>query len=304
MFGFDSKETVVLVNLILAASGVILTGITVYYIKNVHSWVKRLTAVLASIGPVFLVTVAAVALMKPSPTQTGLNDLTASIQGLVQDVSNFVTAFERFVDYFVEQDNREGNSDLDTGKPAAPAPNQPPGVAVVPPSMTPTPLAQDVPAKVQTQPPPTVDLGPGPQRYPKGTSPWDVPSETRRKEVSPSSVSTPPASSSAVGNLVTCAPPNPPHNAWIWLYRLDGNEHWQRISKGIGAIDPSGRLKIDGLPVDVDRFGTRGEPYRIELVIDGRVVESTGNFQAGEPEFRLFPDRNNATSWPCPYPVQ
>ncbi len=102
-----------------------------------------------------------------------------------------------------------------------------------------------------------------------------------------------------VGNLITCVPPQPKNYAWIWIYRLDGNNQWYRISRGIGSINASGYLKIDGLPVDVGRFGDKGEPYRIEQVIDSKVVRSVGNYQAGEPTFLLLPERDNSTPWGC-----
>jgi hypothetical protein len=107
--------------------------------------------------------------------------------------------------------------------------------------------------------------------------------------------STPP-----VGNLITCVPPNPSNYAWIWIYRLEDKNQWQRISKGIPSLNSTGYLKISGLPIDVSRFGRRGEPYRIEQVINNIVTKSVGNFQSGELEFRIFPYRDNFTSWQCP----
>jgi hypothetical protein len=102
-----------------------------------------------------------------------------------------------------------------------------------------------------------------------------------------------------IGNIVTCAPPQPKNNAWIKLYRLDGEGKWYSIGKGIGPINANGYLKIDGLPVDVGRFGWDGEPYRVELWVNGSVVRSTGNYQAGEPVFRLRPFVDNSTPWGC-----
>ncbi|GIK72049.1 MAG: hypothetical protein BroJett021_10370 [Chloroflexota bacterium] len=104
----------------------------------------------------------------------------------------------------------------------------------------------------------------------------------------------------AVGNIITCVPPQPQNYAWIRLYRLDGNNQWYPISRGIGSINPTGFLKIDGLPVDLNRFGGAGEPYKVEQWIDGRVTRSTGDFQRGEPEFRVRAFADNYTPWSCP----
>ncbi len=104
-----------------------------------------------------------------------------------------------------------------------------------------------------------------------------------------------------VGNLVTCAPPNPPYWAWVRIYRLEADGSWTPVvRRGVGAIDPTGRLKIDGLPVDLARYGDKGHPYWIELWIDGKVAKSVGNFQRGEPEFRIRPGVDNYTPWACP----
>jgi len=105
--------------------------------------------------------------------------------------------------------------------------------------------------------------------------------------------------SGAVGNIVTCVPPQPQNYAWIKLYRLNNANQWVSLGRGIGSIEPSGFLKIDGLPVDVNRFGGAGEPYKVEQWVDSRVVRSTGDFQRGEPEFRVRAFADNATPWGC-----
>ena len=103
-----------------------------------------------------------------------------------------------------------------------------------------------------------------------------------------------------IGNLVTCAPPQPQNYAWIKLYRLDTKGNWYSIGRGIGAINASGFLKIDGLPVDVNRFGNTGEPYKVEQWFNGQVTQSTGDFQRGEAVFRIRPFVDNYTPWGCP----
>jgi hypothetical protein len=102
-----------------------------------------------------------------------------------------------------------------------------------------------------------------------------------------------------VGNLITCVPPQPKNYAWIKIYRLDGNNKWYSIGKGIGSVSASGFLKIDGLPVDANRFGGSGEPYKIEQWVGGKVVQSVGDFYAGQPEFRLRTFADNYTPWQC-----
>lgn len=103
-----------------------------------------------------------------------------------------------------------------------------------------------------------------------------------------------------VGNLITCVPPNPPNYAWIRVYRKDGDGKWYRaIPKGIGSIHASGYLKIDGLPVDIARFGGVGEPYWIEQWIDNKVVNAVGNTDTGQAEFRIRPSADNYTPWGC-----
>ncbi|MCL4861734.1 MAG: hypothetical protein KJZ93_20115 [Caldilineaceae bacterium] len=102
-----------------------------------------------------------------------------------------------------------------------------------------------------------------------------------------------------VGNIVTCVPPQPANYAWIKLYRLDTRGNWVETGRGIGTTNRDGHLKIDGLPVDTGRFGSAGEPYRVEQWVNGRVVRSTGNYQAGEAEFRVRAFADALTPWQC-----
>jgi hypothetical protein len=102
------------------------------------------------------------------------------------------------------------------------------------------------------------------------------------------------------GNLITCVRP---HNSWIKAYQLQPDGTWLDIKpEGWGAIDASGYLKIDGLPVDFFRYGYAGHPYRVELWAEGRIIRSVGNTAVGEPEFRIRPDADNYTPWGCPAP--
>lgn len=114
------------------------------------------------------------------------------------------------------------------------------------------------------------------------------------------SIVRPENTTSPVGNIITCVPPQPQNYAWIKLYRLNGSNQWVSIGRGIGSIHPTGYLKIDGLPVDVGRFGEQGEPYKVEMWVNGRVALSTGDFFGSESEFRVRPHVDNYTPWQCP----
>jgi hypothetical protein len=106
--------------------------------------------------------------------------------------------------------------------------------------------------------------------------------------------------SAPVGNIVTCVPPQPSHCAWIKVYRYDPSGGWIDLSPvGFASWAASGYLKIDGLSVDIKTFGNAGQPYRVEQWVDGQLVYSTGNFQAGEPTFLVRPYVDNYTPWQC-----
>ena len=67
-----------------------------------------------------------------------------------------------------------------------------------------------------------------------------------------------------VGNLVTCVYPK---NSWLKIYRMKADGTWEDTNpNGYGPLDATGRLKIDGLLVDVGRYGTAGHPYRVVAV--------------------------------------
>ena len=102
-----------------------------------------------------------------------------------------------------------------------------------------------------------------------------------------------------VGNLITCMRP---WNSWIKVYRRMPDGSWQDLNpRGWGPISPTGFIKIDGLPVEFF-YGGRGQPYRVELWVGGSLVRSVGNTDIGQPEFLLFPKRDNFTPWGCPVP--
>ena len=101
------------------------------------------------------------------------------------------------------------------------------------------------------------------------------------------------------GNLVTCVRPT---NSWIKAYRWDGSMWVDVNPRGWGAISASGFLKIDGLPVDVARYGGAGQPYRVELWVNNVLIRSVGDTSRGEPEFRIRPGVDNHTPWGCPAP--
>jgi len=101
----------------------------------------------------------------------------------------------------------------------------------------------------------------------------------------------------AVGNIVTCARPG---DSWVRIYRLDGSTWADTNPKGYGPIGGDGRLKLDGFTVDVNRYGSAGQPYRVEVWTDGVRVRSVGNTAAGEAPFRVRAWADNYTPWSCP----
>jgi hypothetical protein len=81
----------------------------------------------------------------------------------------------------------------------------------------------------------------------------------------------------------------------IKLYRLDSKWQWYFVTSWYIPND-AGYLKIDALPVDFERF-PKGEPYRVEQWIDDKLVQLTGNYQTGEPEFLL--GGGSTLPWGC-----
>jgi hypothetical protein len=96
-----------------------------------------------------------------------------------------------------------------------------------------------------------------------------------------------------IGNIITHAEPG----TWVRIYRRMPNGEWQYMNPGgTGPIDASGRIKIDGLPVE-PAYGDRGQPYRVELRTQGRILRTLGDIDRGQPEFRVYPFRDNVASW-------
>jgi len=109
-----------------------------------------------------------------------------------------------------------------------------------------------------------------------------------------------PAPELAQGNLVTCVAPQP-SNSWIKAYRLTAEGTWLDVNpRGWSSIRADGLLKIDGLPVDYLTFGGAGNPYRIEMWINGKLAHSVGIYHQGQSLFRIRPEADNYTPWACP----
>ncbi len=97
-----------------------------------------------------------------------------------------------------------------------------------------------------------------------------------------------------VGNILTYMRPQ---NSWIKVYRLELNGSWTDLNPhGYGPLSKDGFLKIDGMVVD-PYYAQTGHPYRVECYADGALLKAVGDTAAGQPEFRVFADRDNATPW-------
>ena len=99
-----------------------------------------------------------------------------------------------------------------------------------------------------------------------------------------------------VGNLVTYCPPYG-SNSWVKVYQWANNTWVDRNPGGYAPMGQDGKIKIDGLPVDYGRYGADGHPYKVELYIQGSLAESTGDFTAGQPYFRVKAGQDNYTPW-------
>jgi hypothetical protein len=99
-----------------------------------------------------------------------------------------------------------------------------------------------------------------------------------------------------VGNLFTCMAPE---NSWIKVYRQLPGGAWEDLKPaGWGPINKAGTIKIDGIRID-PAYGSAGQPLRVELYMNGGMVQSVGNTGAGQPSFRLMPGADLQTPWKC-----
>jgi len=101
-----------------------------------------------------------------------------------------------------------------------------------------------------------------------------------------------PAGVSWVGNLYTCMAPQ---DSWIKVYRLTPDNVWEdRKRRGGGRSMPAARSKSTVLPID-PYYGTAGQPYKVELWVDSKVVQNRRRHQCRPA---VLPDR----AWPgCPH---
>jgi hypothetical protein len=105
-----------------------------------------------------------------------------------------------------------------------------------------------------------------------------------------------PTSLNWIGNLHTCLALQ---HSWIKVYRLAPNNQWEDLKpEGYGPNSADGQLTLFGVPVDAS-YGWDGQPYRVELWINGKMVRSDGNIFAGQPEFRIISGQDVHTSWRC-----
>lgn len=102
----------------------------------------------------------------------------------------------------------------------------------------------------------------------------------------------------AFGNLITCVGLR---DSWIKVYQRAADGSWLDLRpEGWGAMDVTGHLKIDGLPVDTLLYGGEGHPYRVELWSQGRLLRAVGHTEAGQPPFVIQAGVDNTTPWQCP----
>jgi PA14 domain len=99
-----------------------------------------------------------------------------------------------------------------------------------------------------------------------------------------------------VGNLITCMRPS---QSWIKIYRLAPNNIWEDLQPaGYGPMAQNGELKLFGLPIS-PLYGWDGQPYKVELWEDGKMVRTEGDVLAGQKALVMLSDQTIQTSWPC-----
>jgi hypothetical protein len=98
-----------------------------------------------------------------------------------------------------------------------------------------------------------------------------------------------------LANLHTCLGAD---NSWVNVYRLAPNNQWEQLPTTDYGANTGGDLVMWGVPIDA-AYGWDGQPYRVELWVNGKMTSSQGNIFAGEPAFRIMPGQDVHTSWPC-----
>ena len=113
------------------------------------------------------------------------------------------------------------------------------------------------------------------------------------------------------GNLILCVPAQ--KDSYIKVYRLvDAGknqrgenlvrwERWDKYKVNYGSRTANGSIKVDGLPVNIFVFGDEGEPYKVELYVNGELQGVIGDILAGQDPFLVMPARDNyIKQWSAP----
>jgi len=113
------------------------------------------------------------------------------------------------------------------------------------------------------------------------------------------------------GNVILCIPTQ--SDSYVKIYRLvhagknsKGEtlvkwERWDKHRVNYGSRGEDGSIKIDGVPVNVAVFGDEGEPYKIELYVEGKLKDIVGDILAGQEPFLIMPARDNfVKQWSAP----
>lgn len=95
-----------------------------------------------------------------------------------------------------------------------------------------------------------------------------------------------------MGNIIVC---NVSKGRWVRVYRLNGDNNWERMPGSFVSTRTDNKVKIDGLPIDTTCYKDAAI-YRIELVENDVVLKSIGDPRKGEGEFWVYAGDNE---W-CP----